>query len=313
MKEGFFINKTISLLLFLFTYTNIYASGGNDACKQYIRIVKQVNNLNVLDSCYLKNSYVYRLPNYSHAFLYLRVPDLPLAYFDYPFGLYLSRRDKSIPILIEFNSYYLNPQKQDFEYYQASSRYKERLIQDNPKIKVDKCLYFASGSEYRFAVPAEKGDLRIILYFDKIAEELYYKRYYDNGNYSYNGFQMDPYLHRQLVIPQFSFKKGKEYELKIEINQDFLLQNSYSSDFTRIRGNIPPDLNGFNISIEELPPNTKFAFDGKDDVGKTYEQVKKEFIIYDDGSKYVDPRLASNCYYESLPDWWNNRCTESVK
>ena len=38
---------------------------------------------------------------------------------------------------------------------------------------------------------------------------------------------------------------------------------------------------GFTITLKELPPNTKFAFDGKDDVGKTYEQVKKEFILYD--------------------------------
>ncbi len=312
MKKIISRNKSIALLLFLFGYGNLFASDGG-ACRAYLRTIEKVDNLSNLDSCYLKNSYVYRLPDYPHAFLYFKVPDLPVTYFDYPFRLYVSRRDKSIPILIEFNSYFLNPRKKDFEYYEASSRFKEKLIQDNPNIKVDKCLYFASGSEYRFAVPAEKGDLRIIIYFDKIAEELYYKKYYENGNYVYTGFQMDPYANRQLIMPQFIFKKGKEYELKIEVNKDLQLQNSYSSNFTRVRGNIPFNLNGFNISIEELPPNSKFAFDGKDDISKTYEDVKKEFVIYDDKSKYIDPRISEKCYYENLSDWWNNRCTEEEK
>jgi hypothetical protein len=45
--------------------------------------------------------------------------------------------------------------------------------------------------------------------------------------------------------------------------------------------NIENTVPGFTITLQELPPNTKFAFDGKDDVGKTYEQVKKEFTLYD--------------------------------
>ncbi|MBP9165698.1 MAG: hypothetical protein KBF99_21110, partial [Leptospiraceae bacterium] len=40
---------------------------------------------------------------------------------------------------------------------------------------------------------------------------------------------------------------------------------------------------GFIITLKELPPNTKFAFDGKDDIGKDYMQVKKEFIFYETG------------------------------
>ena len=114
------------------------------------------------------------------------------------------------------------------------------------------------------------SELRVIIYYDLALEKEKYEYLKEYGWYA---SQDEFYENRSLLLQQFAFEKGKEYELKIEVNPEVIIPD--------VDEHIPPNLNGFNLSIQELPPNTKFAFDGKDDIGKTYEQVKKEFILYD--------------------------------
>jgi len=305
MKRTLLRNKTVILLVFLFGYSNLYAGPGvaTSMCIQAQRREKEISFWNKQELClpYSYESTTSSIKEYSY--LSFKVPILQKDYFDYPSDVYLSRRDKSLPILIEFDSEFLNPHKEDLQSYQASSRIKERLIQTNPMIRKTNCLYFASGSEYRIRVPAKTGDLRVILYYDYAHDKVDYRKFNKEPFFFYLSERY--YQHRSLFVSGHTFKAGKEYELKIEVNPDEKISN--------IDRKILWTLNGFNISIHELPPNTQFAFDGKDDVGKSLEDVKKEFILYDDGLNYVDYRVSEDCYYKNLFDWWNNRCTEGKR
>ncbi len=264
MQHKRFKNKAIAVLLFLFGYNNLYPFDGGATCRKHEANQKRVAALRQQDVCF---SYASYNRTDSHAYIYLRMPNLREEYFNYPFDISMSRKDKSLPVLIESNSIYLNPQKKEVPFYQASSKYKEELIQSNPFIEKSNCLYFASGSQYRFPVPVRTVDLRIIIYYDIVNDKEFYKniRFFDE--------QVKYYQYRSLFFQNFTFEKGKDYELKIEVNPEVTIPD--------VDEHIPPNLNGFTITLKELPPNTKFAFDGKDDVGKTYEQVKKEFILYD--------------------------------
>lgn len=284
--------KTIPILVFLFCLNELSASflartGGCEIRRNIIRKNKQ-------DFCANANSFIYLKKSLPLAFLYFKVPILEDSLIKYSFRDTPNRIDKAISILIEFDSTILNPQKQFLHQYQTSSKYKENIIYENERIKKVNCLYFASGSEYRIPIPAQSANVRIIIYYDFGADQEVQKNPFQKMN--------EFYLHRSLFISNFNFEKAKEYELKVEVNPNSKFYIPYPYDI-----NDEKDLKGFNIFIKELPPNSKFAFDGKDDVGKTYEQVKKEFILYDDGIKYNDP---DKCYYNSLSDWWNSRCTE---
>ena len=99
MKKIISRNKSIGLLLFLFGYGNLFASDGG-ACRAYLRTIEKVDNLSNLDSCYLKNSYVYRLPDYPHAIFVISVSSMKILSFNQivPGGegvLFASRRTTS--------------------------------------------------------------------------------------------------------------------------------------------------------------------------------------------------------------------------
>ena len=271
MKKIISRNKSIVLLLFLFGYNNLFGyASGEAACRSHEAMIRRVNTLNELDRCSMLALSDFSNP---HAYLYFKMPKLDEKYFDYPAGNSLPRRDKSIPILMEFDSRYLNPRKEDFRYYQVSSKYKEELIKTNPTIAQRSCLHFASGSEYKFLVPARTGNIRIIVYYDIVNDlEVYDRIRFSN--------QVKYYENRSLFIQQFTFEEGKTYELEMNINSKVSLPD-LNTIAVSSQGKLPTNVNGFTITLKELPPNTKFAFDGKDDVGKTYEQVKKEFILYD--------------------------------
>lgn len=265
-------NKALTLLIFLCGFINLYAGAGSYACNAVQQRQKRIVAWNKEESCFFYNSYTYMHTSSPHAYLSFKIPKLKEEYYNYPVNVSASRRDRSIPILIEFNSNYLNPRKIDLQYYQASSVFKEKIIETNPAIRKQNCLYFASGSQYRFPVPAMTSELRVIIYYD-LGLEKENIRFYKESGYGWHFDLNKFYQHRSLLLSDFTFEKGKEYELKIEVNPEVIIPD--------VDEHIPPNLNGFNLSIQELPPNTKFAFDGKDDVGKTYEQVKKEFILYD--------------------------------
>jgi len=285
--------KTFTILSFLFCVNELSAGllARTDGCE----IQRNIVRWNRHNFCSQSNTFPYINNSQSLAHLHFKIPRLEDEFFRYSFREKPNRIDRAVPILIEFNSIALNPQKQMLEHYQTSSHYKEKIISTNTRIEKVNCLYFASGSEYRFQIPAQTGDIRIIIYYDFGIDKEIKRNPFINQSY---------YESRSLILSQFTFEKEKEYELKIEVNERVKFSNYYYG------ANAEPRLHGFNISIHELPPNTKFAFDGKDDVGKAYEQVKKEFILFDDGSKYIDP---DNCYYESLSDWWNNRCIEGKR
>ncbi|MBP9888944.1 MAG: hypothetical protein KBF93_21800 [Leptospiraceae bacterium] len=215
------------------------------------------------------------------------------------------RRDRDIPIYIEFNGSLVNPRKQDFMNYEVSSIIKEKLILENSSIALKNCLYMALGSEYLIPIPAKRGLFSVILYLDVLQLSGFYRENYYllesrelvqdlSKDYRLKKIKhldyfpsesiektlFDEFIHRSLQT-EFTFEQGKTYQLEIESNPYSSLPigsytESYKSKFFR-EETVP----GFTITLKELPPNTKFAFDGKDDVGKTYEQVKKEFILYD--------------------------------
>jgi|JI10StandDraft_1071094.scaffolds.fasta_scaffold04614_3 hypothetical protein len=284
--------KTFTILFFLFGLNELSAGllARTDGCE----IRRNIIRWNKHDFCAQANALTYISNSQPLAYLYFKIPKLDDKFIEYAFRKTPQRVDKAIPILIEFNSQLMNQQKQFSQHYQTSSKYKDEMISTNLRIKKVNCLYFASGSEYRLPIPAQASDVRVIVYYDFGADQEI-KRNLFIDVYKY-------YEHRSLFLSNFNFEKAKEYELKMEVNPKAKFSFFYPYDV-----NGEKDLNGFNISIQELPPNTKFAFDGKDDVGKTHEDIKKEFILHDDGSKYVDP---DNCYYDSISDWWNNRCTE---
>ena len=275
MKKIFSRNKSIALLLFLFGYNNLFGyASGQAACRTMEERNQRIAHLNKQDWCSINSISNFQNLSQSDTYIYTKIPNLEDAYFNYPYPLDSLRKYRAIPILIEFDGKYLNPNKEYLRFYQASSKYKEDLIKTNSAFESNNCLYLASGSEYLFPVPAQTGNIRIIVYYNVVNDKEVYKQI------KWFAKQVKYYEYRSLFLQQFTFEPKKKYELKIEVNQEIYLPD-LSSIAVTWQGKLPPNVNGFNISIQELPPNTKFAFDGKDDIGKTYEQVKKEFILYD--------------------------------
>jgi len=140
----------------------------------------------------------------------------------------------------------------------------------------------AMDSEYVFPIPANKGLLSVILYFDYMEDEVMYYTRKRNKNLEYKvpKLYFDQFIHRGMQA-EVDFKSGRIYQLELAINPNSALPRGSYNATTLNTFETMNTVPGFTITLKELPPNTKFAFDGKDDVGKTYEQVKKEFILYD--------------------------------
>jgi len=241
MKKLISRSKSIALLLFLFGYSNLFAGTGS-YCTLAERQKQRITYLNNQDWCFYYNSYSY-MNKSSNAYLSLKIPELRKDYFYYPSYTSFDKVERSIPILIEFDGKYLNPRKEDSNYYQASSKFKEKIIQANPAKQKRNCFYFASDSQYRFPVPAITRDLRVIIYYDIVNDKEDYEFIKKYGSFA----KLDRYYeHRSLLLSDFTFEKGKEYELKIELNPEVTIPD--------VDENIPLNLNGFTITLKELPP-----------------------------------------------------------
>jgi hypothetical protein len=287
MKKIFSRNKSIALLLFLFGYNNLFALGGTDGgCRLEERIRRDILSERQLDICEQRSVPVNERASKKHAFLYLKMPQLSDEYLEYNNGdlKYTfetdKRKERSIPVRIEFDYMLLNPRKEDWQLYTVSSRIKEQIISENALIKRRSCLFMALGSEYLLPIPAKQGTLSVIIYFDYTTDVAQYKAFRELIHYRVPENYFDQFIHRSLYT-EVNFKKGKIYQLELAINPNSALPRGSYNATTLNTFETMNTVPGFTITLKELPPNTKFAFDGKDDVGKTYEQVKKEFILYD--------------------------------
>ncbi len=268
-------------MLFFFGYSNLFAVSGRVSCNAYERMTHDTNVASGLENCKERNYAIASRLNDKYAFIYLKIPRLGSEYLEYNLGT-SERKEKTLPVFIQFSNFLINPLKDADNLYQVSSRMKERIIGENSAIKEKNCIFMAIDSEYLFPVPANKGLLSVILYFDYIEDEVMYYTRKRNKNLEYKvpKLYFDQFIHRGMQT-EIDFQPGKIYQLELAINPNSALpRGSYnvtSLDSFETMNTVP----GFTITLKELPPNTKFAFDGKDDIGKTYEQVKKEFILYD--------------------------------
>jgi hypothetical protein len=287
MKAIVIKNKAIALLLFLFSYNNLYAISTSALCRSQERLRKDIASAHRNKICEKEKDDFREKPTSKNAFIYLSVPRLGDEYLEYGnedinYGLEVSeRKERAIPINIEFNSVtMLNPRKEDREKYMVSSKIKERIIFENASIARRNCTFMALGSEYLFPVPAKEGILSVILYFDYSKDVAPYNEFRRHPAYSGSENYFDQFIHRSLYT-EVNFKPGRIYQIEIAINPNSALPRGSYNATTRNTFETMNTVPGFTITLKELPANTKFAFDGKDDVGKTYEQVKKEFILYD--------------------------------
>jgi hypothetical protein len=302
MKKLISRNKSIALLLFLFGYSNLFAYGGSSSCSGREGYGHQIDTALRTEICNQKSRTIAERLSDKHSFLYLKIPELGNEYLEY--GNEESernlepdkRKERTLPIHIEVGDTLLNPRKDDYLHYKASSKIKERIISENYTIKRRNCTFMALGSEYLFPVSSGIGTLSVILYFNYTHDMIGYqdyKRYAARSSFTTfpigeNNKPSIPqenyysqFIHRSLRT-EINFKPDGVYQLEITINPNSAIaRKSYSAfhaPFQKINAETVP---GFTITLKELPANTKFAFDGKDDIGKTYEQVKKEFILYD--------------------------------
>ena len=281
--------KSIVLLLFLFSYNNLFAVTGmtSATCQSERRFSQEIETARELEICKNRTrTFEERLID-KHAFLYLKIPELGDEYLDYdidysPDGSKL-RKERALPIYIELTggAVLLNPPKEDRDKYKVSSKIKERIISENTSITRRNCTFMALGSEYLFPIPAREGILSVMLYFNYTMDEAQYWKMRKNPFFKLPEKYFDQFIYRGLQKP-VKFESGKIYQLEILIDPNSSLpRGSYNATaytpFEWKQETVPC----FTITLKELPPNTKFAFDGKDDIGKTYEQVKKEFILYD--------------------------------
>ncbi len=276
-------------LIFFFAYSNLFAfaSGTNVTCRSQERVRQNIVTGQKIVVCKERSQTIEERIKGKHAFLYLKIPKLGDEYLDYDnedmeFNLEsVQRKERALPVYIEFNGApVLNPRKADRQRYEVSSKIKEQIISENPSITRRNCTFMALGSEYLFPIPAKQGVLSVMLYFNYSKDVVQYREFRSQKSYRVPERYFDQFIHRGLQ-DQVNFEPGKFYELEININPNTAIPrgsyNATSLDSFETMNTVP----GFTITLKELPPNTKFAFDGKDDVGKTYEQVKKEFILYD--------------------------------
>ena len=281
-------NKSIALLLFLFGYNNLFAGTGS-YCRSYDKYENSRQSLSTeyrKDICNERSKSMTQLLQEKHSFLYLKIPDLGDEYLEYrneelEYNLEPDRRkERALPINIEWNTTLINPLKEDVAMYKVSSKLKEQIILENTTITRRNCTFMALGSEYLFPVPANQGYLSVILYFDYSRDVARYNFLRSLGSHNDPHNYFDQFIHRGLYT-EVNFKPGRIYQIEIAINPNSALPRGSYNATTLNTFETMNTVPGFTITLKELPPNTKFAFDGKDDIGKTYEQVKKEFILYD--------------------------------
>jgi len=288
--------KSLVLIFFLFGYSNLYAFGGTSTfCRAQERrdkLRRDIVSAHKIKICNERSQGIAERRIDKHTYLYLRIPKLGDEYLEYgnedlEYNLEPDKRkERAIPIYIELNNEtILNPRKEDREKYEVSSKIKEQIIAENSTITRKSCTFMALGSEYLFPIPAKKGLLSIILYFDYSKDFANFNEFKKDKfmtHYPENYFEQ--FIHRGLQT-EVDFKEGRIYQIEIALNPNSALpRGSYNATSFKpfqTMNTVP----GFTITLKELPPNTKFAFDGKDDIGKTYEQVKKEFILYDHEEK----------------------------
>jgi len=278
------------LLLLLFNESLFpYASG---TCRSTGNFSRELKSAYDLEKCIERSKTIEERLKNKHSYLYLKIPALTDEYLEYNLEPYrrseidlaaYRRKEKILPIYIELNGQLLNPRKEDVSRYMVSSKIKEKIISENSSNTRKSCLFMAHGSEYLFPIASGQGQFTVILYLDYYEDIAKYKsaQLDSVGKLIEAGAFFDQFIHRGLQA-QLNFEPDKIYQLEIVTNPlSALLVGSYDANFWGSGLNDKTTVPGFTITLKELPPNTKFAFDGKDDVGKTYEQVKKEFILYD--------------------------------
>ncbi|MBK7056429.1 MAG: hypothetical protein IPO06_03315 [Leptospiraceae bacterium] len=286
------ISKIQLLLLLLFSLNESLFAYAGTSCHSIGKFSRELKSARNLENCNNRSRTIEERLIKNHSFIYLKIPKLDTDYLEYnlePYrrseidlGTYL-KKVKMLPIYIEMNGQLLNPLKENVAQYNVSSKIKEQIIFENYINTERSCLFMAHGSEYLFPVPSEKGELQVILYLDSYKDFAQYKALVNNpvGRLTVENTLFEQFIHRGLQM-EVNFKPRKVYQIIIELNPlSTLLVGSYNANFWGSGLNDRTTVPGFTITLKELPPNTKFAFDGKDDVGKTYEQVKKEFILYD--------------------------------
>ena len=288
MKRIISRNKSIALLLFLFSYNNLYA-GVDSTCRSYDKYENSRQSLSTeykKDICNQRSKSMTQLIQEKHSFLYLKIPDLGDEYLEYrneelEYNLEPDRRkERALPIYIQWNGTLINPLKEDVAKYKVSSKLKEQIILENTTITRRNCTFMALGSEYLFPVPTKEGILTVILYFDYSRDVATYNFLRSLDSHNAPRVYFEQFIHRGLQT-QVNFKPGRIYQIEIAVNPNSALPRKSYNAFLSTAFEVMETVPGFIITLKELPANTKFAFDGKDDIGKTYEQVKKEFILYD--------------------------------
>jgi hypothetical protein len=221
------------------------------------------------------------------SYLYVNIPNRPDNYFEYKYQeSYLQNKIRAIPILIYQNGKILNPLKQDRLKYEVSSQYKEQLLAEHLEIQGKECLFMVAGAQYRFPIKAERGTVRVHLYFD-YSRDFVVLLHYNNDKDDLQRYPSGTtYMYEDHIMTKVDveFISGKSY--KLEITDSNKINNlgkgiRFGEPYNGKLFEKPTPLQGFYITLEEMQDNTKFNFNGKDDVGKTMDQVEKEFYFRD--------------------------------
>lgn len=266
----------IFLLLLFLINEHLFAFNHSTMCMHQEQLRNTKSSAYDLELCNYRSQSIAERKQSAYAFLQVRIPELGNEYLEYNLETD-KRKERALPVYIEFYDKILNPRKEDVANFQVSSKIKERIISENTEIARKTCIFMALGSEYLFPVPAKNGRLNVILYLDYIRDiaSLNSSSLPNNDEVFFNRFA------RRSLREEVNFEPGKTYQLEIKKDPNFAIPVGSYSEARKSKFFEDKTVPGFIITFKELPANTKFAFNGKDDIGKTYEQVKKEFILYD--------------------------------
>lgn len=250
VKSKLLKKKGIVLLLFLFGYNNLYAIGGGGSCTSR-ESGQYLDSLYSKKICNEKSKTIEQRLSSKHSFLYVKIPELGDEYLEYineEAARNLEpdeRKERAIPIHIEFGESLLNPLKEDYMNYQVSSKIKERIIAEDSTITKKNCTFMALGSEYLFPVQAGEGTISSILYFNYARDMVGYsdyKRYIRSSTFKTfpigeNNSQLmqqedyfSQFIHRGLRT-EVNFKPGRIYQLEISINPNSAISRKFYSAF----------------------------------------------------------------------------------
>jgi hypothetical protein len=285
------LSKTkLFLLLLFFINESLFARSDVRGCIRREKFEADLEQYSKSDICKQKSITMVDRISKQHAYLYIKIPKLSSDYLEY--SPELKRRERAIPILIDLDGMILNPIKEDAESYEVSSKFKEKIILENEEIKNRSCLSMALGTEYLFPIIAKEGELIVVLFYN-YTEVAKYESYQDMQKgmliktVSENYF--DQFANRSLRT-HLKFEPNKIYKIQIEVDptpSKSIYKGTYTSYAFRkslidkILEKPVEMVKGFEIDLIEMPDDTKFDFDGKDDKDKTIDQVRKEFIFYD--------------------------------